>query len=61
LCAPVVKMQAQTVASPDLQFKDKFLVQSVVVSDGSSAKDITSQMVILMFNVFFDLLLSVWY
>jgi hypothetical protein len=36
-------------------------VQSVVVSDGSSAKDITSQMVILMFNVFFDLLLSVWY
>jgi hypothetical protein len=61
LCAPVVKMQAQTVAPPDLQCKDKFLVQSVVVSDGSSAKDITSQMVILMFNVFFDLLLSVWY
>jgi hypothetical protein len=54
-------MQAQTVASPDLQFKDKFLVQSVVVSDGSSAKDITSQMVIFMSNVFFDLLLSVWY
>ncbi|XP_062200582.1 vesicle-associated protein 1-2-like isoform X2 [Phragmites australis] len=41
-CTVVVTMQAQTVAPPDLQCKDKFLVQSVVVSD--SAKDITSQM-----------------
>uniref|UniRef100_A0A0D9XLB8 MSP domain-containing protein n=1 Tax=Leersia perrieri TaxID=77586 RepID=A0A0D9XLB8_9ORYZ len=39
-----VTMQAQTVAPPDLQCKDKFLVQSVVVSDGLSAKDVTSQM-----------------
>lgn len=40
----VVTMQAQIVAPPDLQCKDKFLVQSVVVDDGLSAKDITSQM-----------------
>uniref|UniRef100_A0A0E0M9H9 MSP domain-containing protein n=1 Tax=Oryza punctata TaxID=4537 RepID=A0A0E0M9H9_ORYPU len=40
----VVTMQAQTVAPPDLQCKDKFLVQSVVVGDDLSAKDITSQM-----------------
>ncbi|OQU91532.1 hypothetical protein SORBI_3001G199800 [Sorghum bicolor] len=40
----VVTMQAQKVVPPDLQCKDKFLVQSVVVSDRLSAKDITSQM-----------------
>uniref|UniRef100_A0A452YJ40 MSP domain-containing protein n=1 Tax=Aegilops tauschii subsp. strangulata TaxID=200361 RepID=A0A452YJ40_AEGTS len=43
-CEVVVTMQAQTVAPPDLQCKDKFLVQSVVVADGLSAKDITPQM-----------------
>ncbi|KAI5017381.1 hypothetical protein ZWY2020_042269 [Hordeum vulgare] len=43
-CQVVVTMQAQTVAPPDLQCKDKFLVQSVVVADGLSAKDITPQM-----------------
>ncbi|TVU32065.1 hypothetical protein EJB05_23783 [Eragrostis curvula] len=43
-CTVLVTMQAQTVAPPDLQCKDKFLVQSVVVSTGLSAKDITSQM-----------------
>ena len=46
-CAPAVTMQAQKVVPPDLQCKDKFLVQSVIVSDGFSAKDITSQMVVL--------------
>jgi hypothetical protein len=40
-------MQAQKVVPPDLQCKDKFLVQSAVVSDGLLAKDITSQMVVL--------------
>lgn len=50
-CAPAVTMQAHTVAPPDLQCKDKFLVQSVVVGDGLSAKDITSQMVLLVCNV----------
>jgi hypothetical protein len=41
-------MQAQIVAPPDLQCKDKFLVQSVVVGDGLSAKDITPQMVMVV-------------
>uniref|UniRef100_A0A804LXQ4 MSP domain-containing protein n=1 Tax=Zea mays TaxID=4577 RepID=A0A804LXQ4_MAIZE len=44
LCTVVVTMQAQTVVPPDLQCKDKFMVQSVVISDSLSAKDITSQM-----------------
>jgi len=43
-CTVVVTMQAQKVVPPDLQCKDKFLVQSAIVSDGLSAKDITSQM-----------------
>ncbi|XP_051192057.1 vesicle-associated protein 1-2-like [Lolium perenne] len=43
-CEVVVTMQAQAVAPPDLQCKDKFLVQSVVVGDGLSAKDVTPQM-----------------
>ncbi|KAF8672485.1 hypothetical protein HU200_049699 [Digitaria exilis] len=43
-CTVVVTMQAQKVVPPDLQCKDKFLVQSVVVSDGLSNKDITWQM-----------------
>ncbi|KQJ97379.1 vesicle-associated protein 1-2 [Brachypodium distachyon] len=43
-CVVVVTMQAQTIAPPDLQCKDKFLVQSVVVGDGLSAQDITPQM-----------------
>jgi hypothetical protein len=56
-------MQAQTVAPPDLQCKDKFLVQSVVVGDGLSAKDVTPQMVMVLlerslmyywFTVFFS-------
>lgn len=49
LCGPVT-MQAQTVAPPDLQCKDKFLVQSVVVADGLSAKDITPQMVMVVLD-----------
>ena len=38
-------MQAQKEAPPDMQCRDKFLLQSVVVSPGSSAKDITAEMV----------------
>ena len=60
-CAPAVTMQAQMVVPPDLQCKDKFLVQSVVVSDGLSAKDITSQMVVVRYIFPFGLWLSVWY
>lgn len=60
-CAPAVTMQAQTVVPPDLQCKDKFMVQSVVISDSLSAKDITSQMVVILCIFPFGLWLSVWY
>nr|CAD1820733.1 unnamed protein product [Ananas comosus var. bracteatus] len=42
-CDVVVTMQAQREAPPDLQCKDKFLVQSVVTSAGTTAKDITAE------------------
>jgi len=38
-------MQAQKEAPPDMQCKDKFLLQSVVVEDGATVKDITPEMV----------------
>lgn len=40
-----VTMQAQGVAPPDMQCKDKFLVQSTVVPFGTSEEKITSDMV----------------
>lgn len=43
-CDVTVTMQAQKEAPPDLQCKDKFLLQSVKVSDGASVKDITAEM-----------------
>ncbi|KAG6431039.1 hypothetical protein SASPL_109114 [Salvia splendens] len=43
-CDVIVTMQAQKEAPPDMQCRDKFLLQSVVVSPGSSAKDITAEM-----------------
>ncbi|URD88316.1 Phosphoribosyl transferase domain [Musa troglodytarum] len=39
-----VTMQAHKEAPPDLQCKDKFLVQSVVADDGATTKDITAEM-----------------
>ncbi|TMX00901.1 vesicle-associated protein 1-2-like [Solanum pennellii] len=39
-----VTMQAQKEAPPDMQCKDKFLLQSVVASPGAAAKDITPEM-----------------
>ncbi|WOL05654.1 vesicle-associated protein 1-3-like [Canna indica] len=39
-----VTMQAQKEAPPDLQCKDKFLIQSVAADDGAATKDITSEM-----------------
>jgi hypothetical protein len=39
-------MQAQKEAPPDMQCKDKFLVQSVIVNDGGNAKELTADMVI---------------
>ncbi|KAG2573595.1 vesicle-associated protein 1-2-like isoform X1 [Panicum virgatum] len=43
-CDVIVSMQAQKEAPPDMQCKDKFLVQSVIVAEGTSAKDITGDM-----------------
>lgn len=40
-----VTMQAQKEAPPDLQCRDKFLLQSVRIDDGVSAKDVTAEMV----------------
>uniref|UniRef100_A0A453P618 MSP domain-containing protein n=1 Tax=Aegilops tauschii subsp. strangulata TaxID=200361 RepID=A0A453P618_AEGTS len=40
-----VTMQAQREAPPDMQCRDKFLVQSAVVSQDISPKDINGDMV----------------
>ncbi|KAG1360856.1 vesicle-associated protein 1-1 [Cocos nucifera] len=43
-CDVIVTMQAQREAPPEMQCKDKFLVQSVVGSPGATVKDITPEM-----------------
>ncbi|CAL0302927.1 unnamed protein product [Lupinus luteus] len=43
-CDVIVTMQAQKEAPPDLQCKDKFLLQSVAASPGTTTKDITPEM-----------------
>ncbi|XP_050204147.1 vesicle-associated protein 1-3 [Mercurialis annua] len=43
-CNVIVTMQAQKEAPPDMQCKDKFLLQSVAVPDGATTKDITADM-----------------
>lgn len=43
-CDVIVTMQAQKEAPPDMQCKDKFLLQSVKVNDGTTAKDISAEM-----------------
>ncbi|KAH9621413.1 hypothetical protein KSS87_006452 [Heliosperma pusillum] len=43
-CDVVVTMQAQKEAPPDLQCKDKFLLQSVIAPHGAAVKDITPEM-----------------
>ncbi|XP_054809699.1 vesicle-associated protein 1-2-like [Prosopis cineraria] len=43
-CDVIVTMQAQKEAPPDMQCKDKFLLQSVKANDGATAKDITAEM-----------------
>ncbi|XP_051132532.1 vesicle-associated protein 1-1-like [Andrographis paniculata] len=43
-CEVIVTMQAQKEAPPDMQCRDKFLLQSVVVSSGISPKDITPEL-----------------
>ncbi|KAK9273489.1 hypothetical protein L1049_018299 [Liquidambar formosana] len=44
-CDVIVTMQAQREAPPDMQCKDKFLLQSAIASLGAIAKDITTEMV----------------
>lgn len=41
----LVTMQAQREAPPDMQCKDKFLLQAVIVEQGVTTKDITAEMV----------------
>ncbi|KAL3649441.1 Vesicle-associated protein 1-2 [Castilleja foliolosa] len=43
-CDVQVTMQAQKEAPPDLECRDKFLLQCVAVRPGSTAKDITAEM-----------------
>lgn len=43
-CDVIVTMQAQKEAPPDMQCKDKFLVQSAVVNPGTTAKEVTTEM-----------------
>ncbi|CAL9188231.1 unnamed protein product [Musa hybrid cultivar] len=43
-CDVTVTMQAQKEAPPDMQCKDKFLLQSVIAEHGATTKDITSEM-----------------
>ncbi|XP_027334729.1 vesicle-associated protein 1-1-like isoform X2 [Abrus precatorius] len=43
-CDIIVTMQAQKEAPPDMQCKDKFLLQSVIASAGATTKDITPEM-----------------
>ncbi|KAH0973797.1 hypothetical protein GBA52_015696 [Prunus armeniaca] len=42
-CDVIVTMQAQKEAPPDMQCKDKFLLQSVKTNDGATPKDITPE------------------
>ncbi|KAI3444717.1 hypothetical protein Pfo_001382 [Paulownia fortunei] len=44
VCNVTVTMQAQKEAPPDMQCRDKFLVQSVIAPNGSTNKDVTQEM-----------------
>ena len=46
----LVTMQAQKEAPSDMQCKDKFLLQSVIASPGTTTKDITAEMVIRCYD-----------
>ncbi|KAI5655701.1 hypothetical protein M9H77_32888 [Catharanthus roseus] len=43
-CDVIVTMQAQKDAPPDMQCRDKFLLQSVIANTGTTTKDITPEM-----------------
>jgi hypothetical protein len=57
----VVTMQAQREAPPDMQCKDKFLVQSVIVAEGTSSRDVTGEMFTKGGNVMDEVKLKVVY
>ncbi|KAF3795260.1 Vesicle-associated protein 1-3 [Nymphaea thermarum] len=42
-CDVTVTMQAQSEAPPDMRCKDRFLIQSVVTSQGATSKDINAE------------------
>ncbi|KAL6499393.1 hypothetical protein OROHE_026056 [Orobanche hederae] len=44
VCSVTVTMQAQKEAPPDMQCRDKFLVQSVIAPQGATNKDVTQEM-----------------
>ncbi|GFY92647.1 plant VAMP (vesicle-associated membrane protein) family protein [Actinidia rufa] len=44
ICNVTVTMQGQKEAPPDMQCKDKFLIQCVIAPNGATTKDITSVM-----------------
>ncbi|XP_073291301.1 vesicle-associated protein 1-3-like [Primulina huaijiensis] len=44
VCNVTVTMQAQKESPPDMQCRDKFLVQSAVAPNGSTSKDVTQEM-----------------
>ncbi|XP_073148188.1 vesicle-associated protein 1-3 [Henckelia pumila] len=44
VCNVTVTMQAQKESPPDMQCRDKFLVQSAVAPNGSTTKDVTPEM-----------------
>jgi hypothetical protein len=48
-CFVSVTMQAQKEAPLDMQCKDKFLVQTVVVSDGTTSKEVLAEMVCTLY------------
>ncbi|CAD5195343.1 unnamed protein product [Musa acuminata subsp. malaccensis] len=43
-CDLIVTMQSQREGPPDMQCKDKFLVQSVIIDQAATTKDITTEM-----------------
>nr|GMD62085.1 vesicle-associated protein 1-3 [Ipomoea batatas] len=43
-CNVIVTMQAPREAPPDMQSKDKFLIQSTIAPDGSTAKDLSPEL-----------------
>jgi hypothetical protein len=47
-----VTMQAQRETPPDMQCKDKFLVQSVVAPPGSSTKEVSQDLVRILYGCF---------